>query len=75
VDAIFDYADSDRIATALMQRVQDGDPNVADALLKLLDGVPTDAVMAAQHELPSTDVFDIKDLKPEVLLAVIKPAS
>jgi hypothetical protein len=51
VDAIFDHADPDRIATALMQRVQDGDPNVADALLKLLDGVPTDTVMAAQQEL------------------------
>jgi hypothetical protein len=51
VDAIFDHADPDRFATALMQRVQDGDPNVADALLKLLDGVPTDTVMAAQQEM------------------------
>jgi hypothetical protein len=37
------------IATALTQKVQDGNPNVADALLKLLDGVPTDTVMAAQQ--------------------------
>jgi hypothetical protein len=51
VDAIFDHADPDRIATALMQKVQDGNPNVADALLKLLDGVPTDTVMTARLEL------------------------
>jgi hypothetical protein len=51
VDANFDHADPDRIATALMQRVQDGDPNVADALLKLLHSVPTDTIMAAQQEL------------------------
>jgi hypothetical protein len=51
VDAIFDHADPDWIANALMQRVQNGDPNDADALLKLLDGVPTDTVMAPQQEL------------------------
>jgi hypothetical protein len=51
VDAIFDHADPDRIATALLQRVQDGDPKVADALLKLLDSVPNDTLIAAQQEL------------------------
>jgi hypothetical protein len=50
--AIFDHADPDRIATALVQRVAGWHPTVADALLKLLDSVTTDTLMAAQQELP-----------------------
>jgi hypothetical protein len=73
VDAIFDHADPDWIATALIQRMQDGYQKVADGLLKLLNRALQGSYQWLHNKnYQETNTFRLSLMKRHMLIALAR---